>query len=141
MNHLARFAFWTLAVTSLVLPWTHAQEKPKKEEPAPKDLTVMKRKLTHAQGVLDGLALQDFDKITKHADGLIEARKDATWLINDTEAYLRYSNTFSEHLQKMKKAAKDKNIDSATLAYLDMTLTCVKCHEHLRSTKRKRVDD
>jgi hypothetical protein len=30
------------------------------------------------------------------------------------------------------KNAEDKNLDAAALSYVDLTLTCVKCHKHLR---------
>ena len=29
----------------------------------------------------------------------------------------------------------DKNLDGAALSYVDMTLMCVKCHQHVRETK------
>ena len=66
------------------------------------------------------------------ADGLIECVKDLTWKINETEKYLVYTNDFLRRAEGLKKAAKDKNIDAAALAYVDMTLTCVKCHQFLR---------
>jgi hypothetical protein len=101
----------------------------------------MQRKLTHAQGILSGLAQNDFDRIDREAEALIKVREEATWRINETEQYLRHSLAFLESLQQMKKAAKAKNLDGATLAYLDMTRTCVKCHETLRTLKKVKGDD
>ncbi len=73
---------------------------------------------------LDGLANQDFGKINTAADGLLECVKDVTWKINETEKYLLLTNEFLRRVEDLKKAAKDKNIDAASLAYVDMTLTC-----------------
>lgn len=101
----------------------------------PKKLTVMERKLLHAQKLLEGLAMKDFDKIDKSTEGLMECLKEATWRINDTDKYLLYSNEFLRNIEGMQKASKKKNVDAATLAYVEMTLTCVKCHEHLRETR------
>ena len=101
----------------------------------PNKLTVMERKLLNAQKLLEGLAMKDFDKIDKSADSLMECLKEATWRINDTDKYLLYSNEFLRNIEGMQKASKKKNIDAATLAYVEMTLTCVKCHEHLRETR------
>ena len=95
----------------------------------------MQRKLTNAQMVLEGLALEDFAKIRTGADGLMECYKDASWRINDTDKYKQYSNDFLTRIESLQKAAKDKKIDAAALAYVDMTLTCVKCHQYLRDTK------
>jgi hypothetical protein len=123
----------------LVTP-SRADEKPKPKDD-PKKPTVMQRKLAHSQKVLEGLATKDFKKIDTGADGLIECVKDATWKINDTEKYLVYSNDFLRRAQGLKKAAKDKNIDAAALAYVDMTLTCVKCHQYLRQDDVRAVPD
>ena len=112
-----------------------AAEPQEKAKADPKKLTVMERKLLHAQKLLEGLALKDFDKIDKSAEGLMECLKEATWRINDTDKYLLHSNEFLRNIESMQKASKKKNIDAATLAYVEMTLTCVKCHEHLRETR------
>ena len=109
--------------------------KPKAAPPQAKGLTVMERKLKHAQGLLEGLALKDFVKIEKSADELMQCVKEATWRINDTDKYLLYSNEFIREIEGLQKAAKKKNVDAATLAYMEMTMTCVKCHEHLRETR------
>ena len=101
----------------------------------------MQRKLVHAQGILSGLALNYFDRIDREADALIRVREEATWRLNETEQYLRHSLAFLEDLKEIKKAAKARNLDGATLACLDMTRTCVKCHETLRTLKRTNGDD
>ena len=41
-----------------------------------------------------------------------------------------------EDAETLAAKAKDKNLDGATLAYLDMTLSCVACHNHFRGKKR-----
>lgn len=83
-------------------------------------------------GFRHSLALEDFDKIRTNSDGLIECVKEASWRINDTDKYLLFSNDFLRRVENLRKAAKDKKIDAAALAYVDMTLTCVKCHQYLR---------
>lgn len=103
--------------------------KPKKEAKPP---TVMQRKLTLSQKLLEGLAVGDFDKIKKAAEDLSQCVKEATWRINDTEKYLLHSNMFLRDLEDLQKAAEKKNIDAAALAYADMTRSCVKCHKYLR---------
>ena len=34
------------------------------------------------------------------------------------------------------KKATEKNLDGAALAYVEMTLTCVKCHKHVREARK-----
>jgi len=51
-----------------------------------------------------------------------------------------YSNEFRRNAASLVQKAKEKNLDGAALAYVDMTLTCVKCHKHMRETRRTRLD-
>ncbi len=135
MKYLKRsLALAVVAASVFLVGHGIAQEKPKVVE-APKKPTVMQRKLTNAQKVLEGLALEDFDKIRTASDGLLECYKDASWRINDTDKYKQFSNDFLRRIESLQTAAKDKKIDAAALAYVDMTLTCVKCHQYLRDTK------
>ncbi|MBX9579370.1 MAG: hypothetical protein K2X87_03600 [Gemmataceae bacterium] len=132
MNALTRPAGWAIvAVAAFGVGHGRADDKPKPAEPEKKP-TVMQRKLAHAQKVLEGLATEDYDLIGKNADGLIACVKDATWKIGRTDQYLLLSNDFTRGAEGLKKAAKEKKVDAAALAYVDLTLTCVKCHRYLR---------
>ena len=143
MKPILRAVLWAVvAATAVVLVGTGRADDKKpqpKEKAEPKKPTLMQRKLGFSQRVLEGLALNDFDKIRTGGDGLLECAKDATWKINETEKYLLYTNEFMRRAESLKKAAKDKNIDAAALAYVDLTLTCVRCHQHLREERISRV--
>jgi len=94
--------------------------------------TIMKKKLAEAQKLLEGLAIQDFNKISAAADELAILRKEAAWMIVKSKEYEMFSLDFSRQIDAAKRAAKAKNVDAAALAYVDMTLTCVKCHKYVR---------
>jgi len=110
-------------------------EEPRKAEP------LMQRKLKHAQKVLEGLAINDFDKIAENGEELIAISKLAEWKSVKTPRYATYSDEFREIVEKLVKNAKDKNLDGATLAYLEMTSSCVKCHKHVREVRMVRIGD
>ncbi|HLN28545.1 MAG TPA: hypothetical protein VK395_12455 [Gemmataceae bacterium] len=118
------------------------KQAPKKlNDPAAKELNdLMKRKLENAQKVLEGVAMSDFDKISTHADELIFISKQAEWKVFKSPEYDLYSNEFRRNAASLVQKAKEKNLDGAALAYVDMTLTCVKCHKHMRETRRTRLD-
>ena len=124
-----RPALWAAPVAALLAAAALGQDKPRA---AAKPPTVMQRKLTHAHNVLIGLALPDFDKVTTGADELAACAREASWRVLKTPKYERYSDEFLRTLDDLKAAAKKKNVDAAALAYVDMTLTCVKCHQHAR---------
>lgn len=99
---------------------------------------LMKRKLEQAQKVLEGVALNDPEKIAKHAEELMLISKQAEWMVLKTPQYELYSNEFRRAAETLIKNAKDKNLDAAALSYVDMTLTCVKCHKHVREVRMVR---
>ncbi len=101
---------------------------------------LMKRKLELSQKVLEGIALNDFDKIGKHGGELIQVSKEAEWKALKTARYELYSNEFRRTAEALVESAKDKSLDGAALAYVDLTLTCVKCHKHVREVRQTRND-
>jgi hypothetical protein len=113
----------------------------KRNDAASKEFSeLMKRKLENAQKVLEGVAMGDFNKVRTHADELIAISKQAEWRILKTPEYELYSNEFRRNAADLVQRAKEKNLDGAALAYVDLTLTCVKCHKHVRETREARID-
>jgi hypothetical protein len=133
MKTLTRPVAWAAAAAVVALVGhSLAQEKPKPADPPKKAPSVMQRKLAHAHKALEGLAVGNFDKIRDAADELNQCAQEASWKVVKTPRYELYSNDFQRNLEALKAAAKKKNVDAAALAYVDMTLTCVKCHQYVR---------
>ncbi len=101
---------------------------------------LMHEKLKYAQNVLEGIALNDFDKIADNADELMNVSKQAEWVVVKTPQYEMFSNQFRRSVESMAKNAKAKNLDGATLDYMDLTMTCVKCHKYVREERMTRLD-
>lgn len=97
-----------------------------------KKSTFMRLKLEPAKGALEGIALADFDMIAKHAGTIRNLMLDESWMVVQSEEYRRQSNEFRTIVEQLQKAAQEKNVDRATLAYVQMTIRCVQCHELLR---------
>lgn len=106
------------------------------DDPKAAQAKLMADKLKAAQKLLDGLATNDFDKIGKSAEDLMIISKAAEFTAgNKTPQYEVHTNGFRRALETIAQKAKDKNLDGATLGYVDMTLTCVKCHQHTREVR------
>jgi hypothetical protein len=106
-----------------------------KQDPRSPQAKLMAEKLKHAQLLLDGLATNDFAKITKAADELLVISKAAEFTAaRKTREYQLHTNNFRRALEEIAKKAKEKNLEGATLGYVDMTLTCVRCHQHTRES-------
>jgi len=102
---------------------------------------LMQRKLAASQKVLEGIALNDFDKIGKEADELIAVSKQTEWRVLKTPQFELHSNDFRRIADNLAKNAKEKNLDGAALSYVELTLTCVKCHKHVRETRNTGAED
>ena len=99
----------------------------------PRDVSkFMKAKTIHAQEVLKGLVTEDFPAVAKNAEQLRLLSLDANWQVLQTEEYGRLSSEFRRAASELIEAADAKNVDAATLAYLQLTISCVHCHKHLR---------
>ena len=100
----------------------------------------MRLKLGHSQKVLEGLVLEDFSMIEKQSQALSLLSQDANWQVLQTPEYLQLSVEFRRSTDALSRAAQEKNLDKATLAYLGMTMKCVSCHEHVRDVRTAQVD-
>jgi hypothetical protein len=112
-------------------------DPPKKDE---KLHELMQKKLAASQKVLEGVATNDFDKIGKQADELTAISKQVEWRVIKTPQYELYSNDFRRTADDLAKSAKEKNIDAAALKYVELTLTCVRCHKYVRETRMTSTD-
>jgi len=92
----------------------------------------MRAKLGHSQNVLEGLSTEDYDLIERGAQELSLASLDSNWQVLQTEDYVRQSAEFRRSCDALKKAAQEKNLDGATVAWMDVTLKCVQCHKYVR---------
>ncbi len=99
---------------------------------------LMAAKLKNAQLLLEGMALSDFAKITRSAEELIQLSKTADWFALKTPRFELHSNEFRRAAEVIVQKAKDKNLDGVALAYLDMTMTCIRCHQYVREVRDAR---
>ena len=99
----------------------------------PNDVALfMRAKLGHAQHVMEGLALADYDLIERGAHDLALASQASSWQVLQTEDYARQSREFRRACESLRVAAKDKNLDGAALAWMEVTLKCIQCHKYVR---------
>lgn len=96
----------------------------------------MRIKLEHSQKTLEGLARGDFDEIAKHAQAISLLTLDETWMVIQTPEYRERSNEFRRSVDSITAAAKNRNLEAATLAYVDATMKCVTCHQYIRQAKK-----
>jgi hypothetical protein len=114
-------------------PRNAAPNESKKEDKKVDEL--MHSKLKHSQKVLEGVAVGNFDEIADNAEELISISKQAEWYVSKSPQYEMRSNEFRRTAEQLIKDARAKNLDAAALDYVELTMTCVKCHKYGRETR------
>jgi hypothetical protein len=95
----------------------------------------MRQKLEHSKRVLEGITMEDFALIAKHARKLRAMSLEASWRTFENPDYLRHTESFRRTVDALAVAADEQNLDGATLAYVKVTMSCVECHKFVRGKK------
>jgi len=142
MKRLALLAI--IGTVGLCSAWQFAPAQPPKEitqasdgsqtaETPPTRLNaLMQSKLEKAKLILEGLTLEDYDKIASNASQLKLLSMESGWNVLQTEEYEAQSDDFRRTVDLIAAAAKDKDVNRATLGYVALTVRCVECHSYIR---------
>jgi hypothetical protein len=84
---------------------------------------------------LENLALEDFQAISKNSQALSLLSLAASWQVMQTPEYAQQSLEFRRAADAMTEAARNRNLDGAALAYVEMTMKCVNCHKYVRGVR------
>ncbi len=129
-----KLALAGLAILGVGIWTVQAAAPPDPQDPELKN--TMQRKLDFAKTLLQDLAVEDFEGLRRNAQSLSLLSLESSWNTITTEEYLKQSSAFRRSLDTVRNAAADKNLDRATLGYVDMTIRCVECHKYIRQQKR-----
>lgn len=102
--------------------------------------TIMRAKLDHAQKVLEGIALEDYEGIQKHAKKLGTLSQAAAWQVYQTPEYQQHSLQFRKVADELVQEAEAKNLEKTVAAYSKMTNSCVDCHKYVRGVRISQLD-
>lgn len=124
--------------------WLSPRPTELEASPAPQEKAGVKRfmraKLEASQTVLEGLVTENFDQVITGAEKMNVMSKAAEWQVVKGPIYNQHSAEFQRASQRLIKQAKEKNLEGATLAYLQLTMNCVTCHKYVRGAKIVRND-
>jgi len=126
---IAALSLLALVMTAFSL---YGQEK-KKPNDETKPSFWMKKKLEYSQDILSGLAMQDFEAIAKNAKLMQALSQIEEFVRGRNEDYQAQLKSFHFANRELIRLSEEENIDGAALAYVQLTLSCVNCHKHLRN--------
>jgi hypothetical protein len=123
--------FWTL---TLVLLATCRADEPRDETKAS---FWMEKKLEYSQRMIRGLATEDLDDVAKAGRSMASLSQFERWVRGGVPEYRNQLTLFQTANRELIRAAESKNLDGATIAYLQLTLSCVNCHKVVRDLTRQ----
>jgi hypothetical protein len=92
----------------------------------------MREKLELSQKVLEGVTTEQWELVIGKGARLSAMTQEADWTAFENPKYDEQTRFFKQHVDSLVKAAKRKDVDAATLAYVRMTMSCVDCHKLVR---------
>ena len=108
---------------------TQAEDKPANGRDAS---MWMKKKVEYSHRAFDGLATGDFEQIHDAAEHLRLLNKVESFVRGRTPAYRRHLENFEEANEEVLRQSDARNLEGVTLAFTQMTYSCVACHKELR---------
>jgi len=100
----------------------------------------MRAKLHHSQKLLEGLSMEKYNLIAKHSQAMSLLSQASNWQVLQTPEYRQRSTEFRRSVDALTEAAKQHNLDGATLAFVQVTMKCVSCHKYVRSVRMAKLD-
>jgi hypothetical protein len=99
---------------------------------APEPSIWMKQKLAASQNILAGLTKGDYEAVEKNAQSMLVVGYLEKWVRAETPGYRKMMKDFEYANKALTLAAREKNLDGATLGYIQLTISCVQCHKLVR---------
>ncbi|APZ94955.1 hypothetical protein [Fuerstiella marisgermanici] len=93
----------------------------------------MQQKLAASSRILEGLMTDDLKSVAVNADKLLEMSKEERWRASNDMMYLQHSTQFRNAVADLYNKADKRSIDGASLAWVNVTMSCIKCHEWVRN--------
>lgn len=93
----------------------------------------MHAKLDASNRILEGLVTDEMKKVQSGADELLQMSDAEQWRASNDMLYLQHSRTFRESVVSLRDKAGKGSVDGVALAWMDVTLNCIRCHEWVRN--------
>ncbi len=93
----------------------------------------MRMKLEASNRILEGLVVDDLTLVVKGSEALLKMSAAEKWRASNDMMYLQRSRDFRQSVETLRNKATKQSIDGAALAWVDVTMSCIQCHEWVRN--------
>ena len=101
----------------------------------------MRAKLASSQKVIEGLVTENYQRIGKAAAEMKQMSAASQWPTADDKSYEFHQEAFRRQCDQLAKFAETKNLPGAHYTYLQLTTTCINCHDYVRRAFSVRRED
>lgn len=111
------------------------QNPPSEKQPAADSpqTSFMRLKLQASTSILEGLCTEDMRLVRTGCDQLLKMSLEERWRVSGDSAYRRYSREFQDAVTELQQEAADEDLHGTCLAWVNVTMKCLKCHEWVRT--------
>lgn len=120
-----------LVCTAATTPADPPKKPPQKEQPLS---FWMEKKMEYSQDILRGLVRGDFEKVAEKAEQMRVVSKIEGWIRGKKPGYRAQLQVFEFANNEILRQSRAKNLEGTTMAFQQMTASCVSCHRILRET-------
>lgn len=78
--------------------------------------------------------MDDLKTVASGTQTLLKMPSEAKWRVTNDMMYRRYSTEFVQAVEELQKEAEENDIDGASMAWVNVTMKCLKCHKWVRNT-------
>ena len=94
---------------------------------------LMKQKLAAAQGALEAVSRDDFEKLHDVSTQMIALSHKEIWAQMASPRFVQDTADFMAAVELMDRMAAARDADGANLGFIRLTMSCANCHRHMRS--------
>lgn len=122
-------AGWLAADDPAPKPAPKPPEQPKDDA---KGSFWMEQKLEYSKRLMEGLARADFDSLVANGRAMHGLTQIEGFARGRVEGYRDHLRAFQFANEELIRHAEKDNLEGATLAFTQMTVSCVNCHNLIR---------
>ncbi len=127
-----------LALVAVVVLTAIAQEPVREDKPVPVVTNEhpmsfwMEKKLEYSKKILEALTSGRYEEIESNAEQMRLLGKIEGFVRRRSPSYTSHLQSFDLATRELTRQSREKNIEGATLAFHQLTTSCVTCHRGLR---------
>ncbi len=135
---MSKCSYVGLAVFAMMTSISFSQENISEDKPVPvvsdeRPMSFwMEKKLEYSKKVLEALTSGHYEDIESNAEQMRLLGKIEGFVRRRSPSYSSHLQSFDIATRELTRQARSKNIEGATLAFHQLTSSCVTCHQSLR---------